>query len=427
MTTPHLIVGGGLAGLSAALRLVRQGQAVTVLEASSRLGGRAQSPSPDGFALNLGPHAFYPRSQRILRELGVPLGGGVPERGLTFRLGGRIVPMPTGALSLLAHPSLSLRDKWRLGGWLAATTRGDPAALDEVPVARWLDGARLEGTARAFAEALVRVSSYGNAPERLSAGQIVRQLRAALEGVIYADGGWGRVVASLADAARAAGARIVAGARVEAIEIEGDEVRAARAGGERLACASLLSTLSPRATVSLLGERAPAALRAFAEEATPLRAACLDVALRSEPRDHPSVVLDVDEPLYLSVHTHAARLAPEGGAVIHVARYLGLDEAPAPGHRGQLEALLDQAQPGWREQVVEARFSPAFTVTHAAPLAAQGGTAGRPSVGAAGLANLFLAGDWVGPEGHLADACLLSARGAAEEMIARVGRVSVAS
>ena len=52
------VVGGGLAGLIAASECAERGVPVTLLEARSRLGGRATT-SPGEWHANLGPHAFY--------------------------------------------------------------------------------------------------------------------------------------------------------------------------------------------------------------------------------------------------------------------------------------------------------------------------------------------------------------------------------
>jgi NADH dehydrogenase FAD-containing subunit len=49
----------------------------------------------------------------------------------------------------------------------------------------------------------------------------------------------------------------------------------------------------------------------------------------------------------------------------------------------------------------------------AVPAAALGGMAGRPTVQDTGHDSVFVAGDWVGPTGHLADAAMASARAAA--------------
>src|SRR5262249_24892200 len=79
-----------------------------------------------------------------------------------------------------------------------------------------------------------------------------------------------------------------------------------------------------------------------------------------------------------------------------------------------LEAFLDVVQPGWRDVVVKRVFMPHIAGSSALPLAASHGFAGRPTVEIPGLPNVYLAGDWVGRTGLLADAAFASARGAAQ-------------
>src|SRR5262249_45570883 len=124
----------------------------------------------------------------------------------------------------------------------------------------------------------------------------------------------------------------------------------------------------------------PAALRAmlphdrtiagWSDTAIPVRAASLDLALSRLPAPRARFALGVDEPLYFSVHSLTAALAPPGGALIHVARYLRPGET---GDRAELEAVADLLQPGWREAVVHTRFLPAMTVVPWLPTAESGG------------------------------------------------------
>ena len=54
-----VVVGGGLAGLSAAQRFSEAGWSVTVLEQESYVGGLASSFTEDGYTFDLGPHRLY--------------------------------------------------------------------------------------------------------------------------------------------------------------------------------------------------------------------------------------------------------------------------------------------------------------------------------------------------------------------------------
>ncbi len=97
----------------------------------------------------------------------------------------------------------------------------------------------------------------------------------------------------------------------------------------------------------------------------PVYASALDLALRRLPDPNRRVVFGIDEPLYFSVHTPAARLVTEGpGEVAHLLWYGDRDDDPRP----RLEALLDRAQPGWRDEVVDVRYGRRLVVAHGRPL-----------------------------------------------------------
>jgi phytoene dehydrogenase-like protein len=176
----------------------------------------------------------------------------------------------------------------------------------------------------------------------------------------------------------------------------------------------------PQAAARLLSGAEAHTVGAWAAAAVPVKAACLDLGLRRLPRPRHRAVFGVPRPLYASVHSATARLAPAGGAVLHLARYLGPEPHPAPRDvAAELEAFGDDVQPGWRDEVQQRRLYPSLTVAHSLPLATAGGLAGRPGPALPGATGLYVAGDWVGQEGLLADASLASARAAAQAILSQ--------
>jgi phytoene dehydrogenase-like protein len=316
---------------------------------------------------------------------------------------------------LLTTRLLGWRDKIETGRLLGGIPRLDPAAWQGKSVAEWIAAATSRPRVRELLGALVRVATYANAPEEQSAAAALRQLQLALKAnVLYLDGGWQTIVDGLSERARGWGVEIQEKARVAAITIEGGSRGVRLAGGERLAASAVVLALSPHEASSLIDDGRNPHLKSWAEGALPVKAACLDLGLRRLPRADVLFTLGIDRPLYLSVHSASAALAPDGQALVHVLEYQAPDQHDSREQiQGRLEALLDRMQPGWRELVLERRFMPQMVVSHALHRVAQP----RPQPEVPGITGLFVAGDWVGERGMLADAAVASAKAAVDLLL----------
>ncbi|HEY4121244.1 MAG TPA: FAD-dependent oxidoreductase [Byssovorax sp.] len=430
MRSEVIVIGGGLGGLATAAFLARGGRRVRVLEKATHVGGRAQSRVERGFVMNIGPHALYKAgpAEAALAELGVAFSGGEPPTSGGYALfEGRARTLPMGPLSLLTTGLLPLGGKLELGRLLARMTRIDASALLDTTLAAWLDDPATglaDATARATIEAFARLTTYTNAPDELSAGVMLAQFQhVAKHNVLYLDGGWQRLVDGLVAVARAAGVVVETGVRVSEIEVEAGAARRVRlADGRAVEADAVIVASSPAAARALLPNDASVAT--IAERARPVEASCLGVALSSLPNPRATFLLGVDEPVYVSVHSGLAHLAPDGQALVEIARYLAPGEAPA--EEEDLLRALEALQPGARERVVDTRFLPRMTVSHDTARAAPGGLAARPRVDAADTRGVWLVGDWVGDAGLLADASFASARAAAEGVLAGANEASSA-
>jgi oxygen-dependent protoporphyrinogen oxidase len=95
-----VVVGGGLAGLTVALRRATAGDMVMLLEASARLGGQLWTERRDGFVVEHGAEGFVARSEAVpalASDLGIAddLIGQSESRSYGFD-GGALVPLAPG-------------------------------------------------------------------------------------------------------------------------------------------------------------------------------------------------------------------------------------------------------------------------------------------------------------------------------------------
>jgi phytoene dehydrogenase-like protein len=248
---------------------------------------------------------------------------------------------------------------------------------------------------RDLARLLTRLTTYVTDLERMPAELAISRLKGN-RGVVYLDRGFASLVEGLAAVATSAGAAIRSHQEVSGISGAPGRWEVTLADGRPLAAsAAVVAAGSPSRARELLPVDPD-----WPELGPPVTAACLDLGLRGAA---PSVVIGLDEPLYLACHCPPGDLAPVGGSVVHVLRYGARD---AELDRAELLGLAHLA--GITDaQIVEQRFLQNIVVNHLLP-SPKDGLAGRPSIEVAGAEGLYIAGDWVGPEGWISDAAMAS-------------------
>ena len=392
---PVHVIGGGLGGLAAAALVARSGHPVVVHERRGRLGGKATTDVRRGYRFNQGPHALYlgGEAAAVLRDLGVPMKGIAPPTNRTrMVLAGELHFAPGGVGSLLRTTIIGVRDKLELASLMARLPRLAPSDFAELTVDEWLDQLTVRERVRALLHAIVRLTTYTNAPDQLSAEVAIRQVQLGLgDGVRYLDGGWEGLVDGLAEAVIGNGG-----------EIRRDDGLNELPDGS----AVIVAVGGPARTATITGY--PYGVGVAAD------AAVLDLSLRHAPTHR--FVIGVDEPIYLSDHGSTESMCPPGRASVSLAQYLAPGDEP---DRERLQAFARHAGIT-SDDVVDERYLHRMTTVSAIATATTGGLAGRPPVAVPDRAGVFVVGDWVGPTGHLADAVLASARAAADAAIAHV-------
>jgi phytoene dehydrogenase-like protein len=395
-----IVVGAGLSGLAAGATAAADGATTVVFEAHQP-GGRARTTEREPFLFNQGGHALYVGgpAMQALRSLGVtPTGSKPPLSRYRLLMGGHQHVMPSGPATLARTNALSGRSKAQYARLLGLLPRVNTRALEGTSVSDWLGSHGLRRDTEAVARALFRLTTYAADLDHLGADAAVAQLQSAVKaGVTYVHNGWGQLVESLRSLVD-----IRTGVAARSIDAAAGRIGVQTDEGLFTAHSVVLAVGTPDAARSLLpGDPG------WGDLGDPVTAACLDVGVARVPR--PGYVLGVDEPLYGTTQSPPARQAPDGHGVVAITRYQARSAAQ---DRPQLEGHLRPVGVAATD-VVTSRFLARMVVSGAMPRADRGGLPGRPGVTATGIPGVFLAGDWVGSVGLLADAALASARDAA--------------
>lgn len=115
-----LVIGSGIAGLTAAWQLARSGKSVEVLERQDRAGGNVYTLEHAGYRLESGPHSFMGSSEnlwKLLEGCGLDADAVAASPAADNRYiyrNGRLMALPMSAGSFLTSPLLSFRAKMRL-------------------------------------------------------------------------------------------------------------------------------------------------------------------------------------------------------------------------------------------------------------------------------------------------------------------------
>jgi squalene-associated FAD-dependent desaturase len=175
------VIGGGWAGIAAAVELTARGAETTLFEAGRVLGGRARSIHVDGRTLDNGQHILlgaYHDTLALMRQVGADPGQLFERRPLQvldsagFHLKLAKLPAPLNvAWGLLSARGVGLREKLATARWMEGIKRQGFCVPADLSVARWLDQAGQTGCLRRHLWEPLCVAAL-NTPAELASAQL---------------------------------------------------------------------------------------------------------------------------------------------------------------------------------------------------------------------------------------------------------------
>jgi squalene-associated FAD-dependent desaturase len=184
------VIGGGWAGIAAAVELTAAGIEATLFEAGRVLGGRARGVEIDDHQLDNGQHILlgaYRETLALMRQIGAD-----PDRlfdrhplqvtdNTGFRLALPKLPAPFNvAWGLLTASGTGWIEKAKTAWWMEGIKRQGFRLAQDMTVAQWLDEAGQTGTLRRHLWEPLCLAALNTPAERASAQLFANVLRDSL-------------------------------------------------------------------------------------------------------------------------------------------------------------------------------------------------------------------------------------------------------
>lgn len=248
------IIGGGMLGLTLALRLAEAGTRVSVLEAEAGPGGLAAPDTIGGFQWDRFYHVMLMSDRnlgRLLADLGLADAVHWKQTRTGFYGDGRLHSL-SSSLDFARFPLLSLADKARLAATILRASRvRNPRRLEQEPVETWLRRWSGDRVVDRLWLPLLK-SKLGDNYRIASAAfiwAIIARMYAARRSGLkremfgYVDGGYARIIETLRQRLRHQHVQFEPNARVVDVSGNGDSVTMALADGRVLHASQVVLTV----------------------------------------------------------------------------------------------------------------------------------------------------------------------------------------
>ncbi|WP_433772132.1 phytoene desaturase family protein [Bacillus wiedmannii] len=413
------IVGGGLAGLTASIYLAKAGRKVIVLEKSSRFGGRGMTINKNGVCMNLGAHALYRGGAAFLtfNELGMNLLGGIPSTKAHGIWKGDIFTIPTDFRSILSTPLLSWAAKVEFSRLMIRLGKLNVGKVPKMSLSTWAENEIKDPMVRNIFYALCRTTTYTFAPGIQVASSVLKQIQLSMkEGVFYVDGGWETIITKLREIANHAGVQFLANKHVVEIEHCEGKQRIHCVDDEVFEAGTVIVTTPPKEACKLIKGAEGTRLYRWSEQSVPVTVAALDIGLRRLTNPTHQFALGLDQPIFFTNQSRAAKLSEDGSIVASLIKYHNplIEINHFTDDKEQLEKTMELLHPNWEREVVAKQYLPKITVVHDFPHIDR---VESPGPNIPEMPGVYVAGDWAGHDEILADAAVASGKRAALHII----------
>ena len=356
-----LVIGAGLAGLSAALAATSAGHHVVIVEKAKRIGGRGTSQHIDDFAIGHGPHFVLNKGPlvRLATKLST-----VKIAKLPLRLH-RIESVGNGIIRPQGNPRKVIENKKAL----KSIDSNNPHVINAQFISGW--GINSESRYRALTKG--NLSCVGE--------------------------GWSGLVGRLAMALDEVG--VLIDSNLEVVSIEQGKVLIS--DGKIVETDVIILACGHSKTRSFVSEMTSNAGEIGLPQSQPITASIIDASLDSKPLQQLQAIVDGENKMAIFDMKNIHPGVGPSGSLLSAIATGGSEQFNSSQERlDSLYKFMDERASGWRDHIISERGQSKISLYPNPETSIKFDTFSNH--------NVLLAGDWVDNEFSLADAAVESGR-----------------
>lgn len=418
-----VIVGGGLAGLSAAAYLANKGKKVAVLERGA-LGGRAVTLPIKGFHFNFGAHAIYGRDTSVLRTFEKELGIHIQWRDFTpskakYDIGDELTDVPANIQGLFRTKVLAGLDKVSFTFNILKTMLKLESGHPHLSIQKWLEKKEVNEEVREMMMTLASSNFFTKEPEKIPSDVFFRyysRLFLTNKPVAYIGGGWQSLIQEFVRVIEANNGTIFTKTKIDRVSFDENRITAVHAGEDTTFTADqFIMCIPPKELDKIMaGSRLEGLVKHYAQY-DPTYVMVYDIGLKKRIESPYTYIYDKQNNMFITdISYYDTSCTPEGGQLLQATAYLRQQDMGKKevleAYKAKIEQMYDKHFPGWREELVVPRVSQRAVVQEIKwTMNQQAMPVFFPD-----YRNLFFAGDWCQGQGQLSELSFSSAMSVCE-------------
>lgn len=406
-----VVVGGGLAGLSAAARLAHHGKKVALVE-RGKLGGRAMTIKLKGFQFNFGAHAIYARDKSYLTTMEKEMNLDITwedyqQLHSRYDMGEETTVIPSNFGGLLQTKLLKGADKFRFAYHIFFTTLGFEKGDPDLSIQEWIELNRISPAVREMMLNLANSNFFAGDARQIPSDVFFSYYRRIFKTnipVSFIQGGWQVLINEFKRVIHENDGDIFDKTKITDLETDGKTVQSAFAKRHQFTADEFIFAIPPEQLQKLFTDtRLNKEFRKYTDY-EPTYVMFYDVGLKKRIETEYTYVFDKERQIFITdISYYDLLAAPPGGQLLQAVAYLRPDQVnDTEAHEviiEKFEAFYDKHFPGWRKELVIPRASKKPVLQ-----------AIRWNMHHHGLPthfdqmpNIYFAGDWTKAEGQLSE------------------------